>query len=129
MAAKSSSILLFILWVSLLSCSPKDPLPIDTWSKGCIQLAPDPQGFRLSGMCCEYIILPQLKLDKNQRFSLKAEYFTFTGAGFANQPIIVNGGLSGDGQKLTISYPTGTTVTTHELRPGAATMYCLCGCD
>ena len=129
MTVKSSSTVLFVLWLFLLSCNSKDPLPSDTWSKGCIQLAPDPQGFRLTGMCCEYIILPPLKLDKNQQFSVKAQYFTFTGAGFASQPIITNGKLSGDGQTLTISYSTGTTVTTHELSPGAATVSCLCGCD
>lgn len=129
MAAKLTAIVLVVLWVSLLSCNSNDPLPLDTWSQGCIQLAPDPQGFRLTGVCCEYIILPQLRLDRNQRFSVKADYFTFTGAGFAGRPIIVNGELSGDGQTLTISYPTGTAVTTYELRPGAATIYCLCGCD
>lgn len=133
MAAIPSSIVLFVLWVTLLSCNPKDslpmnPLPVDTWSKGCVQLVPDPRGFRLRGMCCEYIILPQLKLDRNQQFSVKAKYFTSTGAGFASQLITVNGKLSGDRQTLTLSYSTGGTVTTHELIPGAPTPYCLCGC-
>ena len=129
MAAKSSSTALFILWVSLLSCSPKDPLPIDIWSKGCIQLAPDSVGFRLSGMCCAYLILPPLSFDSNHQFSLKGEYFAFTGAGYASQSIRVNGELSPDGQTLTISYLTGTALTTHQLKPGAATMFCFCGCN
>ncbi|WP_381528686.1 hypothetical protein [Spirosoma soli] len=130
MTRKLRPILLGILWVCLLSCQPKEePLPVSVWSQACVELAPYQQGYRLSGICCEYIILPQLRLDRNKQFSVKAEYFTFTGAGFAGRPISVNGNLSANGQVLTISYSTGATVTTHELKPGAATAFCYCGCD
>jgi hypothetical protein len=129
MTFKLSTILTVILWVGMFSCHPQDPLPVDTWSQGCIQLAPDPQGFRLSGMCCEYVILPQLKLNKNQQFVVSAEYFSFTGAGFAGRPIVVNGELSSNRKALTISYPLGTNVMTYHLKPGAATVSCFCGCD
>lgn len=128
MLSKSSALLLAILWVGLLSCRSEEPLPVGVWSQACVQLSPDPQGFRLSGMCCEYIILPALKLDRNQQFSVNGEYFAFTGFGFASQLITVNGKLSANGRTLTISYPTGATVATYELRPGPATAFCYCGC-
>lgn len=128
MTATLSSILFFILWVALASCNPKDPLPIDTWSKGSVQLAPDPQGFRLSGLCCAYVILPKVELNKKKQFSVKADFYTFTGAGFASVPAIVKGGLSNDGNILTISYSTNSVVTTYELQPGAATTAPTCGC-
>lgn len=128
MTAKSSSLLFFVLWISLASCNPKDPLPMDTWSQGSVQLAPDPQGFRLSGLCCAYVILPKIELNKKKQFSVKADFFTFTGASFASVPAIVKGELSNDGNTLMISYTTNSIVTTYELRPGAATAGSTCGC-
>lgn len=116
------------MWLILLSCNPKDPLPTNTWSQGCAQLTPDSQGYRLSGMCCAYLTLPQLELNKNRQFSVKANLFTFTGAGFASVPITVNGELSSDESTLTISYSTNSMTTTYQLRPGIAKIACDCGC-
>ncbi|WP_461068703.1 hypothetical protein [Spirosoma horti] len=101
---------------------------MDTWSQGSIQLAPDPQGFRLSGLCCAYVILPKIELSKKKQFSVKADFFTFNGAGFASVPAIVKGELSNDGNTLTISYSMNSVVTTYALRPGPATVASTCGC-
>lgn len=101
---------------------------MDTWSEDCIQLATDPQGFRLSGLCCAYIILPKIELNKKRQFSVKADFYTFTGAGFASVPTTVNGELASDGNTLTINYSTNLTVTTHQLQPGAMTRTVGCGC-
>ena len=128
MAIEFKSILLFSLWILLTSCNPKDPLPTTTWSEGSVQLAPDSDGFRLSGLCCAYAILPKIELNRKQKFSVKSDYYVFTGAGFSSVPIQIDGELSSDGRILTISYPRGSSVTTHRLQPGVATSQSNCGC-
>ncbi len=123
--------LLFLLgWFVLLSCSPKtEPLPVDSWVGGCIELAPYEGAYRLTGICCEYIVLPEIKLDNNRSFAVKGTYFTFTGAGFANIPILIRGQLAPDGSTLTISYSVNSVLATYTLRPGKATAVCFCACD
>ncbi|QDK81582.1 hypothetical protein EXU85_24410 [Spirosoma sp. KCTC 42546] len=85
--------------------------------------------YRLTGLCCEYIILPEIKLDNNRAFSTQGTYFTFTGAGFASIPITISGQVSLNGNLLTIRYSVNSTLATYSLRPGKATMAYLCGCD
>ncbi|RZK35919.1 MAG: hypothetical protein EOO61_11170 [Hymenobacter sp.] len=128
MAIKFKSILLFSLWIVLTGCNPKDPLPTNVWSEGSVQLSPDSEGFRLSGLCCAYAILPKIELNRKQKFSVKSDYYVFTGAGFSSVPTQIEGELSSDGRTLTISYSTGSSVTTHRLQPGAATISSNCGC-
>ncbi|GAB4016266.1 hypothetical protein [Spirosoma koreense] len=122
--------LLCIIWALAFSCSPKsDPLPADRWAEGCIQLAPYEGAYRLSGMCCSYVSIPEIKLDPNRTFVSKGTFSTFTGAGFADFPATVSGQLSADGTTLTISYYVNSFQTTYTLRAGQAAVACLCGCD
>jgi hypothetical protein len=118
-----------MLWACLLGCRSEDPLPVSIWSQNCVQLSPAPDGYRLSGLCCAYVILPRLTLRANQSFAVDAQYFAFTGAGYAGLPIQVNGNLSADGRLLTINYTIAGSVTSYRLEPGEATTFCYCGCN
>lgn len=129
MLVKSSARLLLVVWVCLLGCRPEDPPSIDTWSQNCVQLSPDPEGYRITGLCCAYIILPRFTLRANRPFSVDAQYVTSTGAGYTGIPTRVNGQLSADGRVLMISYTIGGTTTIYRLEPGQATMFCYCACD
>lgn len=127
---KPLSGLVFTALVLLTGCHTKDPLPADTWSETCIQLSPVQGGYKLSGLCCAYLTLPVIKVSKGGKFTVDATYFTFTGAGFAPVPTVVNGELSGDGNQLTLSYTVNQQTEKHVLKPGAATATCdLCYCD
>ncbi|GAB4051819.1 hypothetical protein [Spirosoma litoris] len=127
---KTNLLAYFFIWTVALGCSPKtDPLPVDTWADGCIELAPYQGAYRLTGVCCEYITLPDIKLDSKGAFATKGTYSTFTGAGFADSPILIQGQLAPNGAALTISYTVNATLATYTLKPGKRTMACLCGCD
>lgn len=139
MATKSKSSLLLILWVVLLGCKSGpvnpfdpsravDPLPTNIWSMGSVQLAPNPRGFRLDGLCCAYMLIPQIKLDGQRRFEAKADYYSFNGAGYVAIPTTATGELSADGNILTLRYQIGSGLNTHRLQVGAATISALCGC-
>ncbi|WP_147368023.1 hypothetical protein [Fibrisoma montanum] len=113
-----------------VGCSSQtEVLPTDTWSDGCVELAPYQNGYRLNGICCSYILMPSLRIDRNQTFAVKASYYTFNGAGFIDMPADVRGELSPDGRTLTLRYTVNGSTTTHTLEPGSARMACLCGCD
>jgi len=112
-----------------VGCSSKDPLPISTWSAGCVGFAPYQEGYRLDGICCAYIVLPKVKLDKSHTFTVKADYYTFTGASYVPIPTVVKGQLSSDGKVLTITYSINALASTHRLQPGAVTTFCYCACD
>lgn len=130
MLVKSSARLLLVLWVCLVGCRQEEPTAIDTWAQNCVQLSPDPEGYRLTGLCCAYIIIPRLTLRTNQPVSVDAQYVTSTGAGYTRLPIRVNGQLSADGRVLAINYTIDGTTTSYRLEPGIATMYCHCApCD
>lgn len=107
----------------------KQRLEIDTWADGCVQLAPDSSGYQLNGMCCAYLIIPKIKLNENRQFSTNANYYAFTGAGFAPNPTEIAGQLSPDGRMLTITYSVGSTTRTLRMRPGPATVTCDCFCN
>lgn len=126
---KSTGVLLLMVWALFIGCTTKDPLPADRWSEGCVELAPYSAGYRLSGICCSYILLPTINLNRDHNFSVKAEYYTFNGASFVAIPTVINGQLSPDGKVLTITYLLNSTVTTHVLQAGQATVSCHCGCD
>ncbi|GAB3889276.1 hypothetical protein GCM10028825_23610 [Spirosoma agri] len=106
-----------------------DVLPTDTWSEGCIALTPYQGAYRLSGMCCEYLLLPALELTKSKLFVVRGSYHSFTGAGFSNVPIQVKGQLSADEKELVIAYSLNSTPVTHRLAPGPAKTACTCFCD
>lgn len=119
-----------LLWMLVAGCKPPaDPLPTQIWSAGCAQLAPDRGGYRLSGLCCAYVRLPVLGLDRNRSFLVKATYYRSTDAGYVVRPIGVTGNLAADGQTLTVTYSVDSVVTTHRFKPGNATMFCYCVCD
>jgi hypothetical protein len=127
---KTVSLLIFIACAFGFGCSSKtEPLPTDTWSQGCIELAPYQGTYKLSGLCCTSINFPQLRLDKNRAFSVKGTYYTFNGAGIINFPLVVNGQLSPDASTLSLSYSINSTLTTHTLKPGDAIVSCDCSCN
>lgn len=136
MATKLAFIVLLMLEVVLTRCKPApeetliatDPLPANTWSVSCAQLAPDSVGFRLTGICCAYVVFPEIKLNQRRQFSVNADYYSFNGAGFSRIPITASGELASDDNKLTLNYSMGSAVTTYHLRPGKATLICDCAC-
>jgi hypothetical protein len=125
---KRISWLIVVIGILLTNCSNQDVLPSTTWSEGCVELAPNGDGYRLNGICCAYLTLPMIKLNKNRRFSLKGDYYIFTGAGFASTPVKVTGALSADGGELVLTYSFGAGETKHSLKPGPANTFCYCGC-
>ncbi|CCH54001.1 hypothetical protein BN8_03138 [Fibrisoma limi BUZ 3] len=130
MKPKPVALLLIVYCAFIVGCSSRtEVLPADTWSEGCVELAPYQNGYRLNGMCCSYILMPTLRIDRNQTFTVKASYYTFNGAGFIDIPTNVRGELSPNRRTLTLRYTVNGSTTTHTLEPGRARMYCLCGCD
>lgn len=127
---KNKLILLTVIIALFAGCrSETDVIPVDTWSKSCIQLAPYQDGYRLTGMCCAYAQVPRVTLVKNGVFSVNGTYHSFTGAGFDSTPMQFMGYLSPDGKLLTIRYTVNANSVTIVLSPGAATVLCYCGCD
>lgn len=105
-------------------------VPSEIWSAGCIELAPYQGSYRLSGMCCEYVLLPQIKLATGRSFAVNGTHHSYTGAGFNSTAIIIRGKIAPD-TTLTLSYslPHRTTPDTYRLRQGPAQVSCQCGCD
>lgn len=134
-AIRSYLILLFVMWLVVLACSsqesmtPDQPLTTGTWANGCVQLSPDSSGFRLTGICCAYLIMPPVKLNRNKQFTTKADYYAYTGAGNSRVAAMVTGELSTDGTMLALTYSAGSTTRTLQLTPGTATLHCLCNCN
>ena len=126
---KTISFLLFANYVFLSTCSFGQLLPTDTWSQDCVELAPYQGTYKLSGLCCTSITLPQIDLDKTRFFLIIAMYYTFNGAGIINFPIAVNGELSLDRKTLILNYSINSILYTHILKPGKATTSCDCVCD
>lgn len=119
----------FILTLSFGCRSETNVLPANTWSNGCIQLAPNPEGYRLTGECCAYVQMPKVALLANNTFLVEGSYHSFTGAGFSNIPIQVTGSLSPDGNMLAIKYGQGAGFASHTLKLGPVTIACNCYCD
>lgn len=134
MIGPSNLLVVVLLGLATLACSPKDSLspngqlPVDTWAVGAAQLSPDPDGFRLTGLCCAYLIIPQIALDQNRQFTIKASYHAYTGAGYSSIPATASGQLSTDGMILTLTYSVGSDVRTLQMRPGSATIAIDCAC-
>ncbi|QMW06768.1 hypothetical protein [Spirosoma foliorum] len=80
-----------------------------------IELALYQGTYRLAGVCCEYNTLPNIKLDNKGAFATKGTYPTFTGAGFADSPILIQGQLALSSATLTISYTVNATLATYTL--------------
>ena len=123
-------VLTFSILLAVLSCNREtEPLPAESWSTGCVELSPHNTEYRLSGMCCAYMILPLLRLNGNQAFSVEGRYNVFTGAGYAETPVRVNGRYVRSAKTLILDYKLNGQVITHTLTPGRATVACYCGCD
>lgn len=123
---------LFFLWlpaVTLSSCKSKDPLPAEIWSLGCVELAPFEGAFRLTGLCCEYVLLPAIKINKERSFKVKGSYHSFTGAGFSNIPVEVSGDLSPNSKVLILRYSVNAQSSLFVLKPGKAEKKRQCFCD
>lgn len=127
---KKLLLFLWLLTIFLSSCKPKtDPLPAGIWSSGCIELAPFEGAYRLNGMCCEYVLLPAIKTNKERSFKVKGSFHSFTGAGFSNIPIEISGDLSPDSETLTLRYSVNGRSDLFVLKPGKAEKECQCFCD
>ena len=121
---------IYFLAFLVFSCnSNSDILPSEVWSEGCATLYRYKDGYKLSGMCCEYLIIPELKSSKNNSFSSKAKYYTYTGSGYHNAQVKVTAKLSVNQDTLTLNYETAGITKAHVLTPGPAKTACTCGCD
>jgi hypothetical protein len=125
--------LCFFLGVLTLFCasckSKKEIGPRETWWQSCSTFEVFEDGYRLSGLCCAYITIPKLTLYKDESFSAKGDYYAYTGAGFAAQPVTVSGAVSKDGKSLTLRYTVNDIETSLELTPGRSPVVCDCFCD
>jgi len=125
-----SIILLFVCAFVAVGCkSDKDISPGEVWSAGCVTFGSDDKGYKLSGICCAYVIVPKISIKSNNSFSSSATYYTFTGAGFQELPVTIHGKLSEDRKSLDLSYEVDGKIITFELSAGGPNMACLCGCD
>lgn len=119
------------IWIAIFalsSCKSKNPLPTETWSSGCVELAPFEGAYRLTGVCCEFVLLPIIKINEERAFKVKGSYHSFTGAGFSNIPIEISGDLSPDNKTLTLRYSVNTQENQFVLKPGKAIIMCDCVC-
>jgi hypothetical protein len=120
-----------VLWLALylLSGCQSRVAPSDVWAEGCIELVPHQGGYLLRGVCCEYVLLPDLKTIRQGSFTAKGTYHSYTGAGFSSTPTEVRGVLSSGGKLLTVAYTVHSQQSRYQLKPGRATVICDCGCD
>lgn len=122
------SVLFFMMLLS--GCKQDhDISPSEEWSAGCVTFAADGQNYRLSGMCCAYVIVSKIKLKGNSTFSSAAKYYTYTGAGYERSPVTLEGKLSDNRDTLQLSYTLLGKTNTFVLKAGKTTMACLCACD
>jgi len=123
---------IYFIAISLLiySCnSNSDILPSEVWSGGCASLNPYKNGYKLSGMCCEYLIIPKLKFKENNSFLAKSSHYTYTGAGYQDVEVNLRGKLSENQDTLTLQYESAGKTISYVLTPGPAKVACMCGCD
>ena len=127
---KNIAILLCFVSLAMTGCKPQtDVLPQGIWSEGCAQLSPDTAGYRLSGMCCTYVLFPNKLISANGALTVKGSTHSFTGAGFSNDPIDITIQKTVDGA-LVLSYPLPSVAapTVFQLTPGPAIVACDCFC-
>jgi hypothetical protein len=118
----------FILSLMLAGCRVKDKvLPLDIWSQDCVELAPYEEGYRLSGMCCSHLTLPQLSVNKKGIFITEGVYSSY---GIADTTIRVTGHISDADSLLTIAYSLDTlNIQKFRLKPGPRKKNCQCFCE
>lgn len=127
---KKNGLLLLVVATALTACTSKNEvLPAQIWSENCAQLTPEQSGYRLSGECCEYVMLPELKINKKGAFSVEGTYHSFIGAGYNTIPIRAVGQVAEDKSTLTLRYTVNSVSKTYTFKPGAATKQCQCYCD
>lgn len=127
---KYLSALLLALFLSLNGCkSDREISPTDVWSEGCAVFTSSEDGYKLSGLCCEYLVIPKIKLKSNNSFTASAYYYSYTGAGFSDVPVTVKGKLSKDEKTLDLSYEINGATKSYSLKAGATMVYCSCSCD
>lgn len=113
------------------SCKNKEPerVPVEYWSTGCVEFAPENGGYKLSGMCCMWLELGVKEFRKGTTRAIKGTYHSFTGAGWAEFPAEATMKVSEAGDKVTIILPTTGPDQVYELTPGRAKTRCDCFCD
>ncbi|GHB58947.1 hypothetical protein [Persicitalea jodogahamensis] len=116
------------LCILILGCKSKDPLPAEVWSSDCVELAPFEGAYRLTGVCCEYVLLPAIETNKKRTFKVKGSYHSFTGAGYTDIPIEITGNLAPNDTTLTLKYAVNSQENVFVLNPGSAEMKCQCFC-
>jgi|GEM_PF-7062768 len=126
---KAALLLLLVGWTTW-TCSPAtEPLPVETWTDACAELTPFQGVYRLQLECCSYILLPSINV-RNRSFSQAGTYYVFTGAGYANSPVRVDGQLSANGATLTVSYLVNARSISRTLQAGTQhAAACQCVCD
>lgn len=127
------------LFAGMISCKKNDPktevlienipLSAEVWADGCAELASFENKFRISGMCCEYILLPVIMTNRQGDFKLSANLYSYDGVGgYAEIPIRVSGNLSSTDTTLTLRYVAGGRENTLTLKPGKSILKCDCAC-
>ena len=126
---KTIFLFLFLIVLTAGCESEKDISPAEIWSAGCATFAPYEKEYRLSGMCCQYLVVPKIKIKKDNTFSAAAKLYTYNGSGFEDFSVTLNGRLSEDRESLDLNYRINGTTESFALKPGGATASCYCGCD
>ncbi len=125
---KNLSLFLWLPFILFSGCKSQDPLPAEVWSSDCVELAPFEGAYRLTGVCCEYVLLPAIETNKKRSFKVKGSYHSFTGAGYTDIPIEIMGNLAPNDTTLTLRYSVNSQESVFVLNPGKAEMKCQCFC-
>ncbi|WP_159467495.1 hypothetical protein [Dyadobacter sp. 3J3] len=126
------------LFISLTICavlsnsckSEKEIFPEGEWHRNCISFRENLDGYQLGGLPCQFMDVPNLRIQKDKPFETMAIYHSFDGSGFSNDTIALNGNLSKDGQTLRLNYMLGSNSVDLTLVAGHSTELCTSiGCN
>jgi hypothetical protein len=122
---------LLILTTLLSACKSDDKIapPVDVWTDQCANLTSVDGAYRLSGMCCEYLNFPLVKLRMGKTVHVTGSYHGFTGAGFSDIPVTIQLQVDPGGRELKLSYSIGDILKEYKLIADGPVVLCDCYCD
>ena len=121
--------LLFFTLILCVTCTRnKEVSPNKIWSAGCAVFSAHENGYKLSGMCCEELIIPRLKIRNGNTFSAKATFHSSKGEETTSVATVVKGKVSEDGKTIDMQYEVSGKEVIYKLDTDAGIIYCSCGC-